>query len=247
MWSRRARDAIVLLTMVAGGAMSGMARADMVQLYAAGSLRAAFNEVGNAFHTRFGIAVQAKYGPSGILKDEIAGGAKADVFASANMIHPQSLADAGKSGPVVLFCAQQVVRAGQARPAGYPGQSTGPNARSERQARHFHAKADPSGDYAFDVFDKAEALRPGARAVLEGKALQLTGGPASVQPPAGIWTALASNFEEKTHEPFSIEAAIRHLEARDEETLGAALRYIRQAPPQIKTPVRDAVDIRWPR
>jgi accessory colonization factor AcfC len=44
--------------------MSGMARADMVQLYAAGSLRAALNDVGNAFHTRFGIAVQAKYGPS---------------------------------------------------------------------------------------------------------------------------------------------------------------------------------------
>jgi hypothetical protein len=64
---------------------------------------------------------------------------------------------------------------------------------------------------------------------------------------AAIWTALASNFEEETHEPFSVEAAIRHLEARDEDTLGAALRYIRQAPPEIKTPVRDAVDIRWPR
>jgi molybdate transport system substrate-binding protein len=90
MWSRRARDAIVLLTMVAGGVMSGMACADMVQLNAAGSKRAALNDVGNAFHTRCGIAVQAKYGPSGILKDEIAGGARADVFASANMIHPQS-------------------------------------------------------------------------------------------------------------------------------------------------------------
>lgn len=64
---------------------------------------------------------------------------------------------------------------------------------------------------------------------------------------AAIWTALSSNFGEKTHEPFSIEAAIRHLEARDEETLGAALSYIRQAPPETKTPVRDAVDIRWPR
>ena len=63
---------------------------------------------------------------------------------------------------------------------------------------------------------------------------------------AAIWTALASNFEEKTHTSFSIEAAIRHLEALDEETLGSALRYIRQAPAQVKTPVRDAVNIRWP-
>jgi ABC-type molybdate transport system substrate-binding protein len=46
-------------------------------------------------------------------------------------------------------------------------------------------KADPSGDYAFEVFRKAEAVQPGARPVLEGKALQLTGGAASVAPPAG--------------------------------------------------------------
>jgi ABC-type molybdate transport system substrate-binding protein len=45
-------------------------------------------------------------------------------------------------------------------------------------------KADPSGDYAFEVFRKAEAIRPGATAVLEKKALLLTGGPTSPQPPA---------------------------------------------------------------
>ena len=38
-------------------------------------------------------------------------------------------------------------------------------------------KADPSGDYAFEVFRKAEAIKPGAQAALEKKALQLTGGP----------------------------------------------------------------------
>ena len=46
-------------------------------------------------------------------------------------------------------------------------------------------KADPSGDYAFEVFAKAEALKAGSRAALEQKALQLTGAPASAQPPAG--------------------------------------------------------------
>jgi ABC-type molybdate transport system substrate-binding protein len=43
-------------------------------------------------------------------------------------------------------------------------------------------KADPSGDYAWEVFQKAEKLQPGASATLEKKALQLTGGPTS--PPA---------------------------------------------------------------
>ena len=46
-------------------------------------------------------------------------------------------------------------------------------------------KADPSGDYAFEVFRKAEAIRPNARSVLEQKALQLTGADASAAPPAG--------------------------------------------------------------
>jgi ABC-type molybdate transport system substrate-binding protein len=46
-------------------------------------------------------------------------------------------------------------------------------------------KADPSGDYAFEVFTKADTLKAGSRAALERKALQLTGGPSSAQPPDG--------------------------------------------------------------
>ena len=45
-------------------------------------------------------------------------------------------------------------------------------------------KADPPGDYAWEVFQKAEALRPGAFATLTAKARQLTGGPQSPPPPA---------------------------------------------------------------
>ena len=65
--------------------------------------------------------MQAKYGASGMLKDEIAGGARAEVFASANMEHPQALASAGKSGPVVLFARNRLcalVRPGLAVDAG---------------------------------------------------------------------------------------------------------------------------------
>lgn len=46
-------------------------------------------------------------------------------------------------------------------------------------------KADPSGDYAFALFAMAEAMKPGARALLEAKALQLTGGPNSEKAPDG--------------------------------------------------------------
>ena len=65
---------------------------------------------------------------------------------------------------------------------------------------------------------------------------------------AAIWTALASNFDEpdKAGEPFSVEAAIGYLERLDASRLGAALGYIRSAPPEVQTPVRSAVNARWP-
>lgn len=65
---------------------------------------------------------------------------------------------------------------------------------------------------------------------------------------AAIWTALASNFDEpdKAAEPFSVEAAIRYLERLDAPRFSAALGYIRSAPPEVQTPVRAAVNERWP-
>ena len=50
------------------------------------------------------LKVLAKFGASGLLRDEISGGAKAEVFASANMEHPQGLAKANKAGP--SFCSR---------------------------------------------------------------------------------------------------------------------------------------------
>ncbi len=40
-----------------------------------------------------------------------------------------------------------------------------------------------SGDYAFESFDRAEKVKPGAADVLKKKALLLTGGPDSPPPP----------------------------------------------------------------
>ena len=68
---------------------------------------------------------------------------------------------------------------------------------------------------------------------------------------AAIWTALASNFHEpdKGGEPFSVTAALRYLEAleaRDGAAFARALAYIRKAPIEVETPVRDEVNKRWP-
>jgi molybdate transport system substrate-binding protein len=159
--------------------------ADPVLLHAAGSLRSALTEVAGAFEASSGSKVQAKFGASGLLKDEIAGGARAQVFASANMEHPLALANAKKSGPVVLFARNRLCALVR------PGLSVEPATLLDRMLEAdvklgtSTPRADPSGDYAWEVFRKAQTLRPGTFAALEKKALQLTGGPTSPAAPPG--------------------------------------------------------------
>jgi ABC-type molybdate transport system substrate-binding protein len=161
------------------------ARADEVQLYAAGSLRGALTDIAKAYEAESGNHVTAKFGPSGALKDEIAKGAKADVFASANMEHPAALRDAQLSGPVLLFTRNKLCAL--AKPGLAVDSSTllahllDPAVRLGTST----PKSDPSGDYAWEVFAKAEAVKAGARAVLEAKAQKLTGAPDSPAPPPG--------------------------------------------------------------
>jgi ABC-type molybdate transport system substrate-binding protein len=154
-------------------------------LHAAGSLRAALTEVARNFEAVGGAKVQAKFGASGLLKDEIAGGAKAGVFASANMEHPQALASAKRGGPVVLFARNRLCALAR------PGLDVTPASLLERmldpqvKLGTSTPKADPSGDYAWEIFRKAEKINAGAFAALEKKALQLTGGPTSPPAPQG--------------------------------------------------------------
>ena len=101
------------------------------------------------------------------------------------MEHPQALAAAGKSGPVVLFARNRLCALVR------PGLAVAPATLLERMLAAdvklgtSTPRADPSGDYAWEVFRKADKLRPGAFAALEKKALQLVGGPSSPAAPPG--------------------------------------------------------------
>src|SRR5262249_40596979 len=146
--------------------MTNAQAAEPVSLYAAGSLRSALTDAAAAFEAQSGTKVQAKFGPSGTLKDEIAGGAKAEVFASANMEHPQALAAARKSGPVAMFARNRLC--GLAR----PGLTVTTDTLLDRmldpavKLGTSTPRADPSGDYAWEVFQKAEKIKPGSFATL---------------------------------------------------------------------------------
>jgi len=172
---------LVVVAIMTGPAMAE----ETVLLYAAGSLRGALTEVANGFEAAGGGKVQAKFGPSGILKNEIAAGVAAEVFASANLEHPQALASEKRSGPVVLFARNRLcalVRPGlDVTPASLLGRMLDPQLKLGTST----PKADPSGDYAWELFHKAEKINPGAYSTLEMKALQLTGGPSSPPAPQG--------------------------------------------------------------
>jgi molybdate transport system substrate-binding protein len=173
------------LMILATLAMTGPAAADTIQLFAAGSLKAALTDVAEAYETVSGNRIEARYGPSGLLKSEISKGAKPDVFASANMEHPQALHDEKKSSPVSRFvrntlCA--LVKPGlKVDSASLLDRMLEPSVKLGTST----PKADPSGDYAFEVFRKADSIKPGAQAVLEKKALQLTGAANSAIAPIG--------------------------------------------------------------
>lgn len=168
-------------------AMCATASAEPLNLYAAGSLKRAMSDVARAFEAAHeGTTVTTTFGPSGLLRERIEGGEVAHVFASANMKHPATLADAGRvRGEVKMFARNQLCAIAQDGVAVNSETLLETMLREDIRVGTSTPKADPSGDYAFALFGKADGLIDGARAKLEGKALQLTGGPDSAKAPEG--------------------------------------------------------------
>lgn len=60
---------------------------------------------------------------------------------------------------------------------------------------------------------------------------------------AVIWTALGSNFKEKTKNAFSVATAIEHLQSLSPEAKVKAAEYIWRAPDFVRTPLRAAIQV----
>lgn len=156
------------------------AMAQDVSLYAAGSLKAALSDVVEDFTQATGTAVATSFGPSGLMRERIEAGETAHVFASANMRHPLTLSDAGKGGAVTLFARNRLCALARPEVAVSTDTLLDVMLKDSIRLGTSTPKADPSGDYAFALFDKS-----GHAEVLKGKSLQLTGGPDSEKPPQG--------------------------------------------------------------
>ena len=159
--------------------------AEQLTLYAAGSLKAALGDVAVSYEKTYQTKVNTKFGPSGLLRKAIEGGENPDVFASANMAHPEKLASEGWGSPVVLFARNQLCALAQ----DYVEVTTDNlfNTLLDHNIRLGTStpKADPSGDYAWELFQKADKIKDGSYTTLSQKALKLTGGPDSEKAPEG--------------------------------------------------------------
>ena len=158
---------------------------DPVQVYAAGSLRDALIEIARAHEARTGQKVVLTFAASGLLRERIEQGAPAQVFASADTKHPQRLANQGQWQAPVVFTRNTLCALAQGTVAVTSDTLLGTMMQPQVRLGISTPKVDPAGDYAWALFQKADALQPGATARLEAKALQLTGGAQSAQAPAG--------------------------------------------------------------
>ena len=157
-------------------------------VYAAGSLREVLTEIAASHETRTGQKVVLTFGASGLLRERIEKGEPAMVFASANTEHPQRLATRGGWAPHQVFVRNGLCALTSERVSTTPPTLLDTLLDPAIRVGTSTPKADPSGDYAWALFRKAEALVPGAYARLDAKALKLTGGADSPKAPAGRGT-----------------------------------------------------------
>lgn len=186
-----AKQGLVLAISLGSTLMGGIAQgvpmsteaAAPIELRAAGSLKAAMNDIIAAYQAKSDAKVAAQYAPSGLLLKRIQEGEQVDIFASANMKHPQALVDAGAGQEVQMFARNQLCAIAQADVPLTSANLLDTLLAPQTKLGTSTPKADPAGDYAWAVFAKAEALKANAKTTLETKALQLTGGPDSAKPP----------------------------------------------------------------
>ena len=173
---------IALLPLLAV-ARTTQAAPETVEIFSAGSLRAVWNDVAKEAAPAMGIDVKSNFGGSGLMRERIEKGETPDLFTSADLDSPRKLESEGRTVvPVVAFARNRMCIVSR-RSAGV----TAANLIDRMSAKDVRLKtstpvADPSGDYAWAIFDRIEALRPGSGAILKEKAqasMSLTAAPAA--------------------------------------------------------------------
>lgn len=185
--------AAVLLAGGCAGADSP-AHADSVEVYAAGSLRAVIAELAKESAATLGTELKATFGGSGSLRQRIEGGEKPDLFLSADLHAPRKLDSESRTiVPVIAFARNRMCIVSRRTAGVTRGDLIEHLLDPKVRLRTSMPVADPGGDYAWAIFDRIEALRPGAGATLKNKAQALMNvtarGAAGQSPAAALFAA----------------------------------------------------------
>ena len=147
------------------------AHSETVEIFAAGSLRGVVAELAREMARNYNIEVHPSFGGSGTMRERIEKGEKADLLLSADLGSPRRLQSLGRTTiPPVAFARNRMCIVSR--------RSAGVNAsnlidrmlKSDVRLKTSTPVADPAGDYAWAIFDRIEAMHPGAGMKLEAKA-----------------------------------------------------------------------------
>lgn len=173
MTSTRLSPLFAVLTLVMATS-AAHAAPETVEIYSAGSLRGIVNDLATEVAPALDIEIKATFGGSGLLRERIEKGEKPDLFMSADLGSPRKLEMQGRTVVPAIAIARNRMCIVSRRSAGV----TAANLIDRLLAKSTRVKtsmpvADPSGDYAWAIFERIEALHPGTGAVLEDKAQAL--------------------------------------------------------------------------
>lgn len=156
-----------------------------VRVYSAGSLREALTAIALDYEKQTGQKVELTFGASGLLRERIEKGESAQVFTSADTAHPAKLATTGQWQQPQVFVRNTLCAIAQEKLPVTTDTLLDVMLKPTVRVGSSTPKADPSGDYTWELFRKADAVKAGSYAVLDAKTLKLTGGPDSPKPPVG--------------------------------------------------------------
>lgn len=157
-----------------------------LKLFAAGSLRYVFEPLLNDFSHQHRVKITTTFGPAGLLRQRIESGEKTDLFASANVAHPQQLLASGLARHTRSFAKNRLCIVMR----DIPELTERPWQSALLDDKYILATStpgsDPSGDYSLQLFDLIGESIPGAADRLRFKTYPLVGGPDSQPLPENV-------------------------------------------------------------
>ena len=169
-----APSAVLWLVVASVTVASAAHAAETVEIFAAGSLRGVVGELAKEAGPALDIEVKSSFGGSGMMRERIEKGETPDLFLSADLGSPRKLEAAGRTVvPAIAFARNRMCILSRSS-----AHVTARNLVDRLLAKGVRVKtstpvADPAGDYAWAIFDRIDAVRPGSGALLKSRAQDL--------------------------------------------------------------------------